>query len=74
MQQRNHPKIFGLIGAALGAVYIAFAVLGPNSSGQSASLQHQLVRLLWGVPFGAVFGALIGTGIGLLVGAIFRRR
>ncbi|MEQ1862714.1 MAG: hypothetical protein ABMA13_22565 [Chthoniobacteraceae bacterium] len=74
MQQRNYPKTFGLIGAALGAIYMIFTVLAPTATGSPVPWSHFAGRMVVLTPFGAVFGALIGTGIGFLVGAIFRRK
>lgn len=74
MQQRNYPKIFGLLGASLALVYMIFMVLAPLSSGQPVPWQHQGWRLFVLAPFFAVFGALIGTAIGLLVAGILRKK
>lgn len=74
MQQRNYPKIFGLIGAGLGLVYMLFTVLAPLTSGETVPWQHQAWRIVALSPFFAVFGALVGTGIGLLIGGLLRKR
>ncbi len=74
MQQRNYPKIFGLIGAGLAEVYMVFAVLAPMQSGAPVPLGYLIQRLLVSAIFFGVFGALVGTGIGLLIGGLFRKR
>jgi hypothetical protein len=74
MQQRNYPKICGLIGAALGFIYMIFTVLAPSSSGEVVPWTHQAWRIVVLAPFFAVFGALVGTGIGFLVAAVLRKR
>lgn len=74
MQQRNYPKIFGLVGAVLALIYMVFTVLAPSISGAPVPWQHQGWRIVVLIPFFACFGALVGTGIGLIVASILKKR
>ena len=74
MQQRNYPKIFGLLGASLGLIYMLFTVLAPLRSGEVVPWPHQIWRIISLSPFFAVFGALVGLGVGLLVAGLLKKR